>query len=62
MEVVAGMQLLKATDITIVGDSLVTLVMGASVICVTKASVSFAGVSLKIDGEVIDEAALVADN
>ena len=62
MEVATGAQLLKATNITIEGDSLVTLVMGASVICVTPQSVSIAGVSIKVDGEVIDEGALVADN
>jgi type VI secretion system secreted protein VgrG len=62
MEVATGAQLMKATNISIEGESLVTLVMGASVICVTPQSVSIAGVSIKVDGEVIDEGALVADN
>jgi type VI secretion system secreted protein VgrG len=61
-EVAAGAQLLKATNISIEGESLVTLIMGASIICVTPNSVSIAGVSIKVDGEVIDEGALVADN
>jgi type VI secretion system secreted protein VgrG len=62
MEVATGAQLFKATNISIEGESLVTLVMGASVICVTTQSVSIAGVSIKVDGEVIDDGALVADN
>ncbi len=62
MEVATGAQLLKATNISIEGESLVTFVMGASVICVTPNSVSIAGISIKVDGEVIDEGALVTDN
>jgi type VI secretion system secreted protein VgrG len=62
MDVAAGAQLLKATNISIEGESSVTLVMGASVISLTPASVAIAGVSIKIDGEVIDEAALIAVN
>ncbi len=62
MEVATGAQLLKATNIAIEGETMVTLVMGASVIIMTPNSVSIAGVSIKVDGEVIDEGALVADN
>jgi type VI secretion system secreted protein VgrG len=62
LELVAGAQLLKATNISIEGESLVTLIMGASVICVTPKSVSIAGISIKVAGEVVDEGALVSDN
>ncbi|MGD0523501.1 MAG: type VI secretion system tip protein TssI/VgrG [Polyangiaceae bacterium] len=62
MEVAVGAQLFAAPDIAIVADSKLTIVMGASVIILTPASVSIAGVSVKIDGELIDEAALIAIN
>jgi type VI secretion system secreted protein VgrG len=62
MEVAAGAQLLSAPDITIEGETLLTIVMGASTVTLTPSTVNIAGVSVKIDGEVIDEAALVAIN
>ena len=44
------------------GETMVTLVMGASVLSVMPQMVTIAGASIKIDGEVIDEGALVLDN
>jgi type VI secretion system secreted protein VgrG len=58
-EVATGAQLLKATNISIEGTSKVTLVMGASVLSVMDGMVSLAGLSVKIDGETVDEGALV---
>ena len=62
MEVATGAQILKATNISIEGESMVTIVMGASAISMTPASVTIAGLSIKVDGEVLDEAAMVLDN
>jgi type VI secretion system secreted protein VgrG len=61
-EVAAGAQILKATNIVIEGETMVTLVMGASVLCVMPQMVSLVGASIKVDGEVIDAGALVLDN
>jgi type VI secretion system secreted protein VgrG len=61
-DLAAGAQLMKATDITIEGETSVTLVMGASVISLTKMTVAIAGVSIKLDGEVIDTGALIVVN
>jgi type VI secretion system secreted protein VgrG len=61
-EVATGAQILKATNIVIEGETMVTLVMGASVLSVMPQMVTLAGASIKVDGEVIDEGALVLDN
>ena len=61
-EVAAGAQILKATNIAIEGQSMLTIVMGASTIVMTPSTVTIAGASMKIDGEIIDEGALVLDN
>jgi type VI secretion system secreted protein VgrG len=61
-EVATGAQILKATNIAIEGQSMLTIVMGASTIVMTPSTVTIAGLSMKVDGEIIDEGALVLDN
>jgi len=62
MEVATGAQILKATNIAIEGQTKVTLIMGASVISISPNMVTIAGLSIKVDGQVIDAGALVLDN
>jgi type VI secretion system secreted protein VgrG len=62
MEVATGAQILKAKNILIEGETAVTVVMGASVISMTPSTISIAGTSIKLDGEVADEGALIVDN
>lgn len=61
-EVAAGAQIVKANSVTLEGDAVVSLVMGASTITLTPASISIAGVSIKIDGATAELAALILDN
>lgn len=60
--VAAGAQLIKADNITFEAEGLLTLVMGGSALIITPASVSIAGVSVKLDGATAETAALVMDN
>lgn len=60
--VAAGAQIIKADNIVLEGETMVTLVMGASILSVTPASVAFLGASAKLDGVTADTAALVVDN
>jgi type VI secretion system secreted protein VgrG len=62
LEVAGGAQLVKATNVIFEAEDLLSVVMGASTITLTPASVSIAGTKITIDGEVAEEAALVADN
>ena len=61
-EVAAGAHILKADTVVFEGESLVSFVMGASTITLTPASISIAGVSIKIDGATAETAALILDN
>jgi type VI secretion system secreted protein VgrG len=61
-EVAAGAHILKADTVVFEGESIVSFVMGASTITLTPASISIAGVSIKIDGAVAETAALILDN
>ena len=61
-EVAAGAHILKADTVVFEGESIVSFVMGASTITLTPASISIAGVSIKIDGAVAETAALIMDN
>jgi len=61
-ELAAGAQIVKAANVVFEGQSMVTLVMGASVLSLTPASVIILGVSVKLDGDVKDTAALIVDN
>ncbi|MEP7120397.1 MAG: type VI secretion system tip protein TssI/VgrG [Byssovorax sp.] len=61
-EVAAGAHILKADTVVFEGETIVSFVMGASTITLTPASISIAGVSIKIDGAVAETAALILDN
>jgi type VI secretion system secreted protein VgrG len=61
-EIAAGATILKATNISIEGETMLTVVMGASTISMMPAMVTIAGASLKVDGEVVEGVALVMDN
>lgn len=61
-EVAAGAHILKADTVVFEGEGLVSFVMGASTITLTPASISIAGVSIKIDGATAETAALILDN
>lgn len=58
----AGANIVKADNITFEADSMITLVMGASILSLTPASVAFLGASVKLDGATSETAALVVDN
>ncbi len=62
LEVAGGAQLIKAVNVLFEAESLLSVVMGASTITLTKASVSIAGTKITLDGEVADEGVLVTDN
>jgi type VI secretion system secreted protein VgrG len=62
LEVAGGAQLIKATNVVFQADDLLSVVMGASTITLTPASVSIAGTKITIDGECDEVATLVADN
>lgn len=61
-EVAAGAQILKCDNAVFEADGLLSFVMGASTITLTPASISIAGVSIKIDGATAETAALIIDN
>ncbi len=61
-EVAAGAHIVKANNIVIEADSMLTLMMGAAILNLTPASVTVMGASIKLDGDVVDEAGLVLDN
>jgi len=61
-EVAVGAHIVKADNIVFTADAAITLVMGASILSITPASVAILGVSVKLDGDVADTAALVLDN
>jgi type VI secretion system secreted protein VgrG len=60
--VAAGAHILKADNVVFEGEAIVSFVMGASTITLTPASISIAGVSIKIDGATAETAALILDN
>jgi type VI secretion system secreted protein VgrG len=62
MEIAAGAQLVKAVNVSFEADDLLSVVMGASTITLTPASVSIAGTKITLDGDVADEGALIVDN
>ncbi|MDC0681286.1 type VI secretion system Vgr family protein [Sorangium atrum] len=61
-ELAGGAQLVKANNAVFEATGALTLVMGASILSLTPASVAIIGVSAKLDGDVSDTAALVLDN
>lgn len=60
-EVVGGAQIVKANNITFEASEMLTLVMGASTVTITPASVMIAGASLKADAALVDTG-IVIDN
>ncbi len=62
LEVAGGAQIMKATNVVFEAQDLLSVVMGASTITLTPASVSIAGTKITIDGECDETAALVVDN
>ncbi len=62
LEVAGGAQIIKAKNVKFEADSLLSVVMGASTITLTKASVSIAGTKITLDGDVADKGTLVVDN
>jgi type VI secretion system secreted protein VgrG len=62
LEIAAGAQLIKADNVVFEASDLLSVVMGASTITLTPASVSIAGVKITIDGECDEMAAIVKDN
>jgi len=62
LEVAGGAQIIKAARVLFEAEELLSVVMGASTITLTKASVSIAGLKITLDGDVADEGLLVLDN
>ena len=60
-EVAAGAHIIKATNVVIEASSLLSIVMGASTITLTPASVSIAGTNIKVDATA-DQLGIVLDN
>ncbi len=61
-EVAVGAQLVKAKTVSFEADTALTVVMGASILSLTPASVAILGLSAKLDGDVADTAVLILDN
>jgi type VI secretion system secreted protein VgrG len=62
LEIAGGAQLIKADNVVFEAKSLLSVVMGASTITLTPASVSIAGVKITFDGECDEVAPLIVDN
>lgn len=62
LEVAAGAQITKAVNVSFEAETLLSVVMGASTIVLTPASVSVMGTSIKLDGECSQAGALLLDN
>lgn len=60
-EVAAGAHIVKAANVSLEGESLIAVVMGASTLVVTPAMVMVGGLSVKIDGDLSD-LGIVIDN
>ncbi|HRI62579.1 MAG TPA: type VI secretion system tip protein TssI/VgrG [Polyangium sp.] len=62
-ELAIGAQIAKAGgNVTFEADSLLTVIMGASLLSLTPASVAILGLSVKVDADVTDLSVLVIDN
>lgn len=62
-ELAIGAQIVKAGgNVTFEAENLLTVVMGASILSLTPASVAILGLSVKIDADVTDLSVLVIDN
>jgi type VI secretion system secreted protein VgrG len=61
-EIAAGAHIIKGDKISFEAETMLCLVMGASTITMMPSMVAIAGVSLKLDGDVTDQGALILDN
>ncbi|MDI3284255.1 type VI secretion system tip protein TssI/VgrG [Polyangium sp. 15x6] len=61
LEVAGGAQIIKATNVTFEAKNVLSVVMGASTLTLTPASVSIAGTKITLDGD-CDELGLIKDN
>ncbi|MDI1443564.1 type VI secretion system tip protein TssI/VgrG [Polyangium sp. 6x1] len=61
LEVAGGAQIIKATNVKFEAENLLSVVMGASTLTLTPASVSIAGTKITLDGD-CDELGLIKDN
>jgi type VI secretion system secreted protein VgrG len=61
-EIAAGAQVIKATNITFEGETMLSVVMGASTITLMPALIAVAGVSVKVDGDAGESAAMIIEN
>jgi type VI secretion system secreted protein VgrG len=61
-EIAAGAQMVQADKVIFEAKDMLTVVMGASIVSLTPATVAILGVSAKLDGDVSDLAALIVDN
>jgi type VI secretion system secreted protein VgrG len=57
-----GAKIVKADNIVFEAESAITLVMGASLLSITPASVAVLALSVKMDGDISETAALILDN
>lgn len=62
IELAGGAQIVKAANVLFEAENLLSVVMGASTITLTPASVSIAGTKIILDGDVEDKGALVLNN
>jgi type VI secretion system secreted protein VgrG len=62
LEVAGGAQLVKAVNVVFQAEDLLSVIMGASTITLTKASVSIAGVKITIEGDCNAASILTANN
>lgn len=62
LEVAGGAEIIKATNVVYKADSVLSVIMGASTITLTPASVSIAGIKITFDGDCSEMAALTVDN
>jgi type VI secretion system secreted protein VgrG len=62
LEVAGGAQIIKATNVVFQAETLLSVVMGASTITLTPASVSIAGAKITLDGQCDEQALLITDN
>lgn len=61
-EIAAGAHIIKAKTVSYEAEATLNLVMGASIVSITPASITVVGASVKLDGTLDDAGALVSDN
>ncbi len=61
-EIAAGAHIVKAKNITIEAETMLSVIMGASTLILLPDVVTILGLKLKLDGDVVDDSILVVDN